>query len=127
MDEWLANLAKDTTNDSRLAKIARAKPDDLADSCYTRAGERVAEPQTFSGGQCNTLYPTFPSPRMVAGGPLSNDVLKCQLKPVDFGDYKVTFSDAEKARLKTIFPGGVCDWGKPGVEQQPTKGTWLSY
>ena len=127
MDEWLANLAEDTTNDRKLDRIARAKPKDLTDFCYTRTGERIAEPQTFSGGQCNTLYPTFPPPRMVAGGPLSNDVLKCQLKPVDFDDYKVAFTDAEKSQLKSIFPGGVCDWNKPGVEQQPMTATWRVY
>jgi hypothetical protein len=28
------------------------------------------------------------------------------------------------SRLKQIFPAGVCDWSKPGVEQQPMAGTW---
>ena len=28
------------------------------------------------------------------------------------------------ARLKQVFPTGVCDWSKPGVEQQPMAGTW---
>jgi hypothetical protein len=27
----------------------------------------------------------------------------------------------------TIFPNGVCDWSKPGVEQQPPLGTWVTY
>jgi len=26
--------------------------------------------------------------------------------------------------LKQIFPTGVCDWSKRGVEQQPMAGTW---
>ena len=30
-------------------------------------------------------------------------------------------------RLKTMFPGGVCDWSKPGVEQQKLSGTWLKF
>jgi hypothetical protein len=36
----------------------------------------------------------------------------------------VTFSADEMTRLKRIFPGGVCDWSKPGIEQQPMAGTW---
>ncbi len=127
MDEWLTNLQKDTSSDPVLTRILRAKPADLVDSCWTPAGERIIEPQTFSGGKCNEMYPTFAGPRAVAGGPASNNVLKCQLKAIAFSDYKVKFSDAEKARLTAIFPNGVCDYSKPGVEQQALKGTWLSH
>ena len=127
MDEWLTNLQKDTSSDPILTKILRAKPADLVDSCWTPAGERIIEPQTFSGGKCNEMYPTFAGPRAVAGGPAGNNVLKCHLKAIAFSDYKVTFSDAEKARLAAIFPSGVCDYGKPGVEQQAPRGTWLSH
>jgi hypothetical protein len=127
MDEWLTNLAKDTSKDPEATKVVRAKPADLTDSCYTPTGERIAETQTFSGGECNKLYPTFPSPRMVAGGPGTNNVLKCQLKPLDFADYKASFTDEEKQQLRTIFPNGVCDWRKPGLEQQKLLGTWLRY
>jgi Tannase-like family of unknown function (DUF6351) len=127
MDEWLTTLQKDSSSDPVLTRIARAKPADLVDSCWTPAGERIIEPQTFSGGKCNELYPTFPGPRAVAGGPASNNVLKCQLKPIASRDYKVAFSAAEKSRLAAIFPRGVCDYSKPGVEQQAPKGTWLSH
>jgi len=127
MDEWLTKLAKDTSGDRMIDKVIRAKPADLVDSCLTEAGDRIIEPQTPAGGKCNELYPTFKSPRMLAGGPASNDVLKCQLKPIDYRDYKVPFSDAERARLQAIFPGGVCDWSKPGAEQRAPTGTWLSY
>ena len=127
MDEWLTNLAKDTSNDPAMQKIARAKPADLTDSCYTPSGERITETQTFRGGRCNDLFPTFPSARAIAGGPVSNNILKCQLKPIDFTGYTVAFSDADKARLKAIFPTGVCDFSKPGVEQQPLGGSWLSF
>jgi len=127
MDEWLTNLAKDTSADAIMKKILRAKPADLVDSCYTENGGRIIEPQTATGGECNKLYPTYRSPRMVAGGPASNDVLKCQLRPVDFSQYKANFTDAEKARLRAIFPNGVCDWTKPGIEQQGVTGTWLAF
>ena len=64
---------------------------------------------------------------MVAGGPLTNDVLKCQLKLLDRADYTVEFSDEEWARLERIFEDGVCDWSKPGVGQVPNTDTWLSF
>ena len=64
---------------------------------------------------------------MVAGGPMTNDVLKCQLKRVRAEDYKVKFASADIARLQKIFPDGVCDWSKPGVGQQPPKGTWQTF
>jgi hypothetical protein len=108
--------------------VARAKPVDLVDACFTPAGERLVEPQTFDGGECNKLFPTFPSPRMVAGGPVTNDVLKCQLKSVDFADYHVELKEQEKNRLLTIFRDGVCDWKKRGVAQsKPPLGGWHSY
>ena len=64
---------------------------------------------------------------MVAGGPASNDVLKCQLKPIDFADYQATFNEADRVRLREIFADGVCNWSKPGVEQQPTTRVWRSF
>jgi hypothetical protein len=40
-------------------------------------------------------------------------------------DYAVTIAGADLARLQTIFPGGVCDWSKPGAGQEPLRGTYL--
>jgi len=125
MDEWLTALGHDKS--PTMEKIAAAKPNDLVDSCYTASGERIVETQTFEGGECNKLYPATPSPRMVAGGPITNNVLKCTLKPVDFGEYKVALTDGDKRRLRAIFAGGVCDWAKPGVEQQKPLGVWLRF
>ena len=39
----------------------------------------------------------------------------------------VSFNASERAKMKNIFPDGVCDWSKPGVGQRPPKGTWLSF
>ncbi len=127
MDEWLTTLANDRSNDPAPEKVARAKPADLVDSCYSPSGERIVETQTFNGGECNKLYPTYPSPRMIAGGPVTNDILKCALKPVDFSDYSAKFSKKESSQLKTLFPDGVCDWSKPGDGQRPLSATWLKY
>lgn len=127
MDAWLTALQKDTSADPPLTRIARAKPAELVDGCITPSGDRVNEPQRPTGGTCNTHFPTFSSPRMMAGGPLTNNVLKCQLRPLQFTDYPGEISASDKQRLRTIFPDGVCDWKKPGVEQQRQIGTWLQY
>jgi hypothetical protein len=46
---------------------------------------------------------------------------------VTLSDYRVTFTAAEEARLKAIFPQGVCDWSRPGVKQRPLKDSWLAF
>jgi hypothetical protein len=59
------------------------------------------------------------SPRQVAGGSLAENILKCQLKPLNASDYApVTFSPTQLARLHAAFSEGVCDWSRPGVGQQ---------
>lgn len=127
MSEWLTNVKKDQSGDLLRDKVIRAKPADLVDSCYSATGEQIIEEQTFTGGKCNELYPAFPSPRMVAGGPLTNNVLKCQLKPIDWHDYPVPLSPEEKERMNQIFPEGTCDWTRPGIEEQSIIGTWLQF
>jgi hypothetical protein len=130
MDLWLTALTADTTADPAIVKIRRAKPADLVDACWTRdpASQKVVERQTRNpGSRCEQLYPSASYPREVAGAPLAADVVKCHLKPLDPADYRAAFTPEEMARLRTIFPGGVCDWSKPGVAQQPLAGTWLRY
>ncbi|MCJ0762529.1 DUF6351 family protein [Variovorax terrae] len=129
MTQWLDAITGDSaplTTD----KVARLKPADAVDSCWSVAdGSRVREEATFSGaGTCNTLYPKTPAPRMVAGAPVADDVVKCQLKPISDADYApVVLSTPEKVRLAGIFPDGVCDYSKAGVGQAKLKGTWLKY
>jgi len=127
MDQWLTTLSKDTSSDPVIAKIRRAKPSGLVDACWTKDGQKIVEKQRYLSGKCNELYPSHSFPRAVAGAPITNDVIKCQLKPITASDYKVTMSSEDMARLKKIFPSGVCDWSKPGVEQQPLAGTWQTF
>ncbi len=127
MDQWLDNIADDPSPPSH-GKVVRNKPTDLVDACYTAAGQKIEEPATFNGpGQCNQLFPSHADPRLVAGEPLRGDILKCQLKPVDPRDYTRPLTNNQLAQLKAIFPQGVCDYSRPGVEQQPIVDTWLSY
>jgi len=104
----------------------RARPAAATDGCWTADGVRIDEPATFDGpGQCNILYPVHQDPRLVAGAPLSDDVVKCRLKPVNPADYGVAFTASEMDELRSIFPGGVCDYSHPGVNQTPPAGTYL--
>lgn len=134
MDQWLATLKADHSALSVLEKIVKARPAALQDDCFDQDGQRIVETAVYdqerlfdnTGSRCNALYPPHAGLRLVAGGPLSNDVLKCQRKPVDYADYAVTFTDEEKRRLETLFAEGVCDWSKPGVHQSVNR-TWLSF
>jgi hypothetical protein len=129
MDQWLTALSKDTSNDKAIVKIRRAKPADLVDACWTKDAtpQKIVEKQQYLTGRCNDIYPSHSFPRGVAGTPITNDIIKCQLKPISASDYKAPMGADEMARLKKIFPGGVCDWNKPGVEQQPLAGTWQTF
>jgi hypothetical protein len=128
MDKWLDGIAADRTSRSRAQKVVANRPADLTDGCYTSEGKFIAERAVYGqDSECNRLYPPHSAPRLEAGGPLADDIWKCQLKPITWGDYKVTFSDAEKARLQRIFAGGVCDWSKPSVGAAPLKGVWQRY
>lgn len=128
MEQWLTAITNDSSNDPRAQKIVHAKPAELVDACYDATGAKIVEPLTYSGtSPCNTLYPSHGSPYLAAGMPLANDVVKCQLKSIDVKDYAVEMTPIELDRLQRIFPDGVCDYTKPGIEQRPLRGTWLSF
>ncbi len=129
MDQWLANLAEDGSNDPLIDRVVRAKPATLVDSCWSRdeTPMRIAETQVRGEGRCEELYPSAPSPREVAGGPLAADIIKCQLKPINLADYAATWTEAEAARLREVFADGVCDWTESGVGLAGLAGTWLTF
>jgi len=127
MTEWLDALAADPSA-STIKKVVKHKPVRAGDACWSLDGARHDEAASLSGGLCNALYPKGLSPRLAAGGPVTDDVLKCHLKPVADEDYlPATFSASEGLRLAAIFPTGVCDYSRAGVEQSPLRGTWLKY
>lgn len=66
-------------------------------------------------GPCANLLPVVQTPRIAADMPMSDDVLKCQLKPVDSADYNGRLDETQLSELEMIFPNGVCDYSKPGV------------
>lgn len=119
MDAWLAAVEADASGDALPVKIARNKPATVFDACYRSGG--VVQDLT-----CNGEWQYYGSPRFVAGMPPTNDVFKCQLKPLAPADYPVSFTADQWARLQEAFPGGVCDWSKPAVAQEPSL-PWVSF
>ena len=127
-NEWLENIAADRSDASYPKKVIRNKPAWVTDTCWESSG--VAHEERFtmdSSATCNQLFPIFSTVRIEAGGPLAGDVMKCRLKPVHFAAYNVAFDDAQRARMKAIFPDGVCDFSRPGVEQRGIMDSWLAY
>ena len=125
MDTWLSNLTvsapKETINSVRTqAEVIQAKPATAFDLCYLTGDATFSTPVTdMAVCDADPRLARHSSPRQVAGGPLAENILKCQLKPLNPADYApVVFSPAQLARLQAAFPGGVCDWSLPGVGQQ---------
>lgn len=129
MDQWLTSIKSDAGSyPSQAAKVLANKPPGLVDTCFDSTGTPIAEHADISNsGTCGALYPFHRNPRLVAGAPLTDDVLKCQLKPIQRSDYPASLSDAQLVRLSAVFPAGVCDYQKPSIGFTPLGGTWLSY
>lgn len=122
MDKWLAAIEADARDLPLAQKVIKDKPPEAHDKCTDGNGDEITDQSV-----CQALYPFFQEPRMVAGEPFTGDVLKCQLKPLSASDYfPAVFTNAQWAQLQQIFPDGVCDYSKPGVEQQPTI-PWMNY
>jgi hypothetical protein len=128
MDHWIDNIAADRSGGTQLERVARTRPKELEDACWSMDGEKITGPDIYGpGGRCTRLYPRYASPRIVAGGPVTDDVLKCQLKPVSMTEYSHPLMADQIARLKAIFPTGVCDYTRPGANQEAIKTTWQRF
>jgi hypothetical protein len=120
---WVAGYKAAGGAGTQRDKVIASKPAEAVDGCFSlsMAPQFIAEAQTpatsGASGSCNAIWPSWTYPRAQAGESIAADRLKCELKPVVAGDYKVTFDAARLARLQAIFPGGTCDWSKPGVGQ----------
>jgi len=125
MDAWLSALAtsapKTFVNGERTqAQVLAAKPASAFDFCYLTSDTTFSTKVT-DFAICDTDARLVPhsSPHQVAGGARTENILKCQLKAINYADYTgVTFDAGQQARLAATFPTGVCDWALPGVGQQ---------
>jgi hypothetical protein len=120
LDKWLARVEADHRSLPLAQKIIADKPSDVGDRCTNGAG------LSLPSEVCDQTVAAYASPRIAAGGPLTDDVLECRLKPLRRDDYNVTFTDAQWADLKKAFPTGVCDYSKPGIGQRGAIG-WLTF
>ena len=131
MDFWIRNIQADTLESDPAFRVVRNKPASLTDSCWDTTGETtelVEEPLAFnSESRCGVLYPSYQTPRQVAGAPLANDIVSCQLKRIDLADYAISFTTEEYQQLLNVFPGGVCDWSRGDRSGSRHQGTWKSF
>ncbi len=84
--------------------------------------------------RCNAMFPASSYPRFEAGEPITGRTMQCQVKPVSSADYtgyaalNSTWTgaaqDKDLSALRAVFTTGVCDYSKPGVQEQPLGGTW---
>ena len=123
---WLDAVKADTSATSPAQKVLNNRPADAVDACWIGGNRIDAEARIGADNACENQYPPHSLPVNQAGAPVDSIVIKCQLKPVvpaDFGSP----GPAQLDRLNAIFPGGVCDYAKPGVEEQPLEGTDISF
>lgn len=141
MDEWVLNIQANPGT-----SVGDAKPTGAVDRCWNTDGTEIASgdgvwsganelvtsgegawtgsaPTEVDGvpvGACSARFPMHSTSRVVAGGPITNDVYKCHTKSVaqaivdrDYGVWEPTAE--EQARLEAIHPEGVCDYSRRSV------------
>lgn len=121
MDEWMKNIQKHPGKGLR-----RNRPPRAVDSCFDVTGKLIyAGDDAWNGildgkaaGACTQRFPLYSTSRIVAGAPLEGGIYQCALKPVEKalgeGLYAPwTPTEQQVARLRQIFPKGVCDYSKP--------------
>ena len=124
MEGWLGAVDRylaEHPGVSRAEAISAARPPGAEDQCRALV---AGVPGTCTDGVARAS-----SPRQAAGGPPSEDVLKCQLEPLtdaERADYPA-MTDEEWSSVLATFPDGVCDYSKPGVGARPRTQTWLSW
>jgi hypothetical protein len=128
VDHWLSTVEGDKRRLSLEEKVARDRPAEAHDKCSNVEGvEQVNVPGVGQVCQLPLAQTKFSTPRVAAGEDIATDKQKCQLKPLQQADYyPVQFTEEQWAQLQKAFPAGVCDFSKPGVEQQGTI-PWRTY
>ncbi len=120
MDKWLSNIEADKSSRALSAKVIRDKPSAAVDACFINGVENTNK------ATCAAAFPFYGDSRIAAGGPLADNIEKCQLKPLNRAAYNVTFSASQWAGLRQAFPSGVCNWNRPAVGMQPSV-PWLTF
>ena len=123
MDRWLAAIESDAKALPIEQKVVNNKPADAQDACFNTSGGTPAQVDASQNVGLNSpgcLVKVAASPHVAAGGPMAENIFKCQLKPLNplDADYNgAAFDAGQLARLTAVFPNGVCNWTVPGVGQ----------
>ena len=123
VEDWLNQydtLRAQNPNASRADLIVQAKPLLAGDQC--RLGPAPGVPVA-----CDQGIAAHKGPRQQAGGPLAENIIKCQMKPVEAGDYPGSVTAAQLDEIRAIFPNGVCDWTQEPVGWDDRSTTWLTF
>ena len=119
MDTWLTNLTGDKSATALELKVRNARPASAGDFCIPSAdATQTTRITDQSVCDADPFLKPYSSPRQIAGGSLSENILKCALRPVNDTEYGGRLDGGQLARLKAVFASGVCDWAKPGIGQQ---------
>ncbi|MFA0792121.1 DUF6351 family protein [Microbulbifer echini] len=121
VDRWMQNIINDPS-----AGVVGNRPEDANDRCFDQKGNVLAagsdvwngDWNSLAQGRCMRVYPTHSTSRQVAGGPVTDDVFKCALQPVERALAKGIYgSHTEEISgriddLRRIFPTGVCNYNE---------------
>jgi hypothetical protein len=141
MHRWLDDLvaARQATggvsdDGSWADEVAGARPVEGGDACVVTTAGYSPQPLAVPGiagspdMPCEQVFGVGGSPRIAAGGPTTEDVVKCRTTAPRRAMYPgVAFSAAQWAELTEIFADGVCDWTVPGVGEVARSQTWLHW
>jgi hypothetical protein len=117
-DEWLSAVEKDRRRIPLSKKLIAHRP---SDRCTNGVGVEIPPEM------CDAAVESYTAPRIEAGMPFTDDIMKCALRPLRASEYyPIQFNDAQWKRLRAVFPNGVCDYSKRGISQRPTV-PWLTY
>ena len=128
MDRWLSAVERDQRGVSLEQKVADDRPSDVHDQCSDIPNlEMVSVPGLGPLCELPLVQTKFSTPRVAAGESIATDQQKCQLKPLRQSDfYPIAFTAAQWTTLQSVYPTGVCDFSKPGVDQVNTV-PWQTY
>ena len=122
LDAWMTAIANDASDRPQAEKVLANRPDGLTKTCWAVDGAPFKAPdgpgaveRITDWARCQEIFPHRTDARIAAGGPLTSDVFKCELKAIDAADYSASLSSDQTAQLQATFPNGVCDWSQPGV------------
>ena len=131
MGQWLRAVDADTSADPIEVKLQRDRPAGAEDSCL------INDQKSSDLSRC-AAFTYYGDPLIAAGGPASNDVMKCATRPLptvwpadgSFGPVPFTPTvgpvTGQWDRLRAALPSGICDFSRPGVGQVPVQ-PWTTF